>query len=437
MGRDKSSFSQLIGRQPSLRHGCLAFGLLLLGSCAQDSPPDADSTPTMIELVDTEVLAPPEPAPVDIEEPANAARHINHLGLEIYKQFSNEAGNVCVSPLSIGSALASILEGAQGDTAREIEASLGLEPGHRLAIGYQRVIADLERGNSEHCQANLANGLVYQKNTTLNQDFSWRLQNLYHTTTLATDFVADPNGARREINAWVSDTTSGMIRNFLGSRDTNVNTQFVLTSALGLNARWTQTFAPEHTGNETFFLQDGAEVVAPMMYQKGHFGVSLESSMVQILRMPYATEQLEMVILLPGKETAIHSLETMLSPDQIESWLARCQTAEVNIYVPRFMVQSEYYLDKALNTLGINCAFDAGCADFRDVARERFWLERTKHACYMRVNESGTSAAAATGLSNTFSDPHTFSANRPFLYLVRDTNAGAILFVGRVMNPLQ
>ena len=437
MGRDIFCFQRVGSIQRLLQQGCITAGLLLIGACAPSpsSSPAPDPIPTAV----VETVPPiPEAPRVDVESPADAARTLNALGLDVYKRFSNEAGNLCLSPISIGATLACILEGARGDTAQEIEAAMGLAPGHRIGMGYQRLLDDLKGRNSLLCQVNLANALVYQGNISLDPEFASRLDILYRSTTLSTDFVANPDGARREINAWVSDNTAGKIRNFLGSRDTKVDTRFLLTSALGLDAAWETVFPLNQTRNAAFLLQEGEAVVAPMMHQKSHVAASLGSRLLQVLRLPYAGKHLEMVLFLPGEETSLHTLESMLSPDQLETWLERCEVSEVNVYLPRFTVDSGYYLDKALKELGIDCAFEAGCADFKGIAQEHFCLERTKHACYLQVDERGARAAAATGSSvGTFSATPTFLGNRPFLYLVRDTNTGAILFVGRVMNPLE
>ena len=108
--------------------------------------------------------------------------------------------------------------------------------------------------------------------------------------------------------------------------------------------------------------------------------------------------------------------------------------------MPKFEMNTRYVLNETLETMGMPSAFSPRDADFSGISPEPNHIELVVHQAFIKVDEEGTEAAAATGaskgeLSEVIPFIPTFKADRPFIYLIRDTKSGAILFLGRVMDP--
>jgi serpin B len=155
--------------------------------------------------------------------------------------------------------------------------------------------------------------------------------------------------------------------------------------------------------------------------------------------MPYAGDELSMVVLLPRKWSALADLEREL-PRHLNGWLARLHPAdEVNVTLPRFKVETgRMSLRTALSGLGMPIAFTAR-ADFSGMSGEKLFLSEVVHKAFVEVNEEGSEAAAATAVIAKRVElpppPIEFRADRPFVFLIRDRRSGAVLFLGRLVNP--
>ena len=156
--------------------------------------------------------------------------------------------------------------------------------------------------------------------------------------------------------------------------------------------------------------------------------------------MPYVNNNLSMVILLPKKLDGIKELEKELVSDNLAGWLARIHKREVQVFFPRFKMTSEFELARVLGAMGMPDAF-SGKADFSGMTDNRdLFISAVVHKAYVDVNEEGTEAAAATGvtmkLTSVAPPPPVFRADHPFIFLIRDNQTGSILFLGRVANPV-
>jgi serpin B len=107
--------------------------------------------------------------------------------------------------------------------------------------------------------------------------------------------------------------------------------------------------------------------------------------------------------------------------------------------MPRFEFESDFNLKDTLADLGMPDAF-TGDADFSGMTGSRdLFIGEVIHKAFVSVDEAGTEAAAATAVVMPTAampeEPVEVTVDRPFIFLIRDIETGAILFVGRVVNP--
>jgi serpin B len=176
-----------------------------------------------------------------------------------------------------------------------------------------------------------------------------------------------------------------------------------------------------------------------MMNQQAEFGFAQVESL-QVLEMPYVGEELSMVVLLPKEPGGIGTLEKSLTAENLAKWLDAMRKREVIVALPKFKMTSKFGLNDVLQSMGMTEAF-SDRADFTGMTSRRdLFISAVIHQAFVEVNEEGTEAAAATGvtmkaLSVGPGQTPIFRADHPFLFLVRDKASGSILFLGRTLNP--
>jgi serpin B len=211
----------------------------------------------------------------------------------------------------------------------------------------------------------------------------------------------------------------------------------VLANAIYFNAAWLHPFEKESTQDGPFYLLDGSQVTVPMMRQDAHFRYFAGEG-VQAVELPYDGEEVSMVILVPDKGR-FPAFEAALTADQVADILAKMEFASVNLTMPKFKYDASLSLADTLKTMGMSDAFSMS-ADFSGMDGTRnLAITDVFHKAFVAVDEAGTEAAAATavviGLTAMPASPVDLTVDRPFVFLIRDVQTGAILFVGRVLNP--
>ena len=215
-------------------------------------------------------------------------------------------------------------------------------------------------------------------------------------------------------------------------------TRLVLTNAIYFDAAWAQPFDEKATKDGPFTLLDGSQVTVPTMRQTDSFGYA-KGDGYQAVELPYDGRQLSMVILLPDTGQ-FETFEASLNAKQVDAIVQELSSREVNLSMPRFKTESSFGLDETLRELGMRDAFSAQTADFSGMTGNHdLFIGAVIHKAFVSVDEAGTEAAVATAVIMELSalplEPLQVKVDRPFVFLIRDTETGTILFVGRVLNP--
>ena len=213
----------------------------------------------------------------------------------------------------------------------------------------------------------------------------------------------------------------------------------MLTNAIYFKGDWDVQFDRAQTRSAPFYLSDGTSAdVETMAMPGGRFGLR-EAPEAQVLELPYAGEELSMLVLLPRQRDGLAALEQNLDADTLAGWLQPVTKREVDVFLPRFSISSGFSLGDMLSGLGMRSAFVPGQADFSGMnGRMDLYISEAVHKAFVEVNEEGTEAAAATGIVvgiESIRETPVFRADHPFLFLIRDNRSGSILFLGRLADP--
>jgi serpin B len=363
----------------------------------------------------------------------------NSFALRLYHELSREPGSVFFSPYSISSVLALAYAGARGETASEIAKAMAIQlPAARFHTGSSIVSAQLSRADHQR-QLFLANRLWAEKHYRFAPAFLSLLQNNYGVGFEALEFQRDPEAARKIINKWVQDRTRDRIKDLLAPGLVRNETQMVLTSAIYFKAAWVIPFETGQTSPGEFYLTVSQKIRVPMMRRSFARVRYFASADMVGLELPYQNDEFSMILLMSTKVDGLSALEKSLNIEELKKRLSALSLHDVDLAIPRFQATREYSLKAALESLGMVRAW-TDAADFGGIVPDgsrKLVLSAAVHKAFVEVNERGTEASAATGLVMEMrAYPNAiFHADRPFVYLIRESKTGSILFMGRVADP--
>jgi len=353
------------------------------------------------------------------------------------KILGQDKGNVFFSPYSISSLFSMVYEGARGKTADQIQSVFHFISDDAMRKSNAKA-ENTNLSSSPLYKLDLANAIWVQDDYHIIPSYIDILQQYYNSNVTNLDFKTNPDDSRKTINIWVENKTNQKIQDLLPEGSVNQNTRVVLTNAIYFKGNWTNQFLATDTQNENFTTSDKNVVTVSMMSTFASFPY-YEDDKLQILQMPYQGDRLSMIVLLP-KDSNIQSLDDTLSPEQMHKWSLELVSTPVKVYMPKFSLDTKYILNDKLGSMGIRDAFDPNAADFTSITGNKdLSVSMAVHQAYLRVDERGTEAAAATGIIfQTTSMPiykDVFRADHPFVFMIYDKQTDLILFLGQVTDP--
>jgi serpin B len=423
--------------RPTVLSTALLGALLAAAGCTDAADPSAPG-----EILRSDLARDTAP---DVPEADRAALREGNtaFALKLHGQLRDEPGNLFYSPHSISTALAMTYAGARGETEAQMAAALSYTlPQDQLHAAKNWLDLELaSRGEG----AKAADGGGFRlrvTNATFGQtgygflaDFLDVLALHYGAGMALLDFAAAPDPAREAINDWVDAATEGRIGELLPQGSIADSTRLVLVNAIYFNAAWRDAFEESATADGVFAAPDG-DVTVPMMQHESVYGYATDAA-YDAVSLRYDGDELDMVIVAPAAGT-FDAFEAELDAGALDAIFAALTPAELRLTMPRWETRFRADLVPSLEALGMVDAFSRD-ADFSgmDGTRE---LEITGvfHEAFVKVNEAGTEAAAATAVvvgPTSVPDYLPVTIDRPFLFFIRDLDTGAILFIGRIVDP--
>jgi serpin B len=414
---------------------------LLMTSCAQLS--------ANAQVVESDLPRNTSPSvnPRDMEALASGNQA---FALDLYQTLLEEKdGNLFYSPYSISAALAMTYAGARNVTEKEMAEVMHFTlPQDRLHPAFNALdllLTSREGDNTgeedDGFRLNIANALWGQKDYEFLSEFLDVLAENYGAGLRVLDFSQDPEKARQIINDWVYEETEEKIEDLIPKGVIDPATRLVLTNAIYFNADWRYPFPKSDTHDGDFHLIDGTVVTVPLMSQTEGFRY-VEGEDYQAIALPYVGGEMEMVLLLPS-EGQFENFENSLNAEKVNEILNSMQTTEVWLTLPKFEFESDFSLSEVLIEMGMPSAFGIGAGtDFSGMdGTLNLAISEVLHKAFVSVDEEGTEAAAATAViiveMAVVADAAEMRIDRPFIFMIRDKGTNALLFLGRVMNPVE
>ncbi len=342
--------------------------------------------------------------------------------------------NLFVSPLSLHMALGMLLNGAEKETAEEIQKALKVDAVTLadLNAAYQTLIKDLPVADSK-VSLGLANSVWYRNDFSVENDFQSVLKDSFESEVTGLPF---DNAAKDRINKWASDKTNGKIKKVLDQIEPN-HVMFLL-NALYFKGDWKSKFDPKKTLDTPFKLENGQSKNVKMMYASSDFKVAYGSN-YNAIQLPYANGQFNMTLLIPKGESTVDELLKGITGEGWSQLMGRMASQGVTIGLPKFTLEYSGQLKETLQGMGIKRAFYEGAQLGKINKTADLYVDFVKQDAYLGIDEQGTEAAAVTtigvGLTSAGPEPARFICDRPFGLVISENTSNTILFMGRIKNP--
>ncbi len=405
----------------------------------------------------------PNPTPPPGRMPAeftatetNLLESANKFGLNLFREIAQNSGNtenVFISPLSVSYALGLCYDGANGETRDAIGATLemsGLSL-QEMNEAYRDVTQVLTR-TDPLVDFQTANSFWSREGKAIQPEFIDLAQTYFDARAEEIDFMAP--WAADTINAWVSNATKGkiteMVKHPIGSPAA------ILMNAIYFKGNWMFPFDTADTRAVPFYLADGSETRCDMMYltEEDHSyqvdpqriapdsnATAYTDDHVLAVSLPYGRGDFRMTIIGANAwshpEYTIDSVVSRFTYENWNQWLSGLRPTGFEIGLPKFKFECETNLKEVLMALGMEIAFDPNRADFSNLFSDGIgWLDKAKQKAFIQVDEKGTEAAAVTQMVFVDSMPQNLYCDRPFLIVIHEDVSGAILFIGKIAEPV-
>ncbi|XP_032764213.1 serine protease inhibitor A3L isoform X2 [Rattus rattus] len=364
------------------------------------------------------------------------------FALSLYKKLAlrNPDKNVVFSPLSISAALAILSLGAKDSTMEEILEGLKFNlteiTEEEIHQGFGHLLQRLSQPEDQ-VEINTGSALFIDKEQPILSEFQEKTRALYQAEAFIADFK-QPNEAKKLINDYVSNQTQGKIAELFS--DLEERTSMVLVNYLLFKGKWKVPFNPNDTTESEFYLDEKRSVKVPMMKIKEVTTpyVRDEELSCSVLELKY-TGNASALFILPD-QGKMQQVESSLQPETLKKWKDSLIPSMIDeFYLPKFSISADYSLEDVLPELGIKEVFSTQ-ADLSGITGDKdLIVSQVVHKAVLDVAETGTEAAAATGVKfvpmSAKLDPLIIVFDRPFLLIISDTETEIAPFLAKIFNP--
>ncbi|MBM3434836.1 MAG: serpin family protein [Bacteroidetes bacterium] len=366
----------------------------------------------------------------------------NTFGFGLLNKINDESeasDNIVISPLSASMALGMTMNGAAGDTRTAMENTLGFKDmtADDINESYKNLIGALTTVDPQ-VTIEIPNSIWYSHVFSVLQEFVNVNINYFNAEVNPLDF-SDPASVD-VINNWVAESTHDKIKTILDQIDEGA--RMFLINAVYFNGTWKFEFDEQYTEPETFYLADGTTKQVDMMKQEATLSY-FSNEVFEAVDLFYGSGNFSMVVMLPKADYTPDDIISQMNDQNWNIWMNYFSEANIQLSMPKFKLEYEKRLNDALIGMGMAPAFDPYAADFSKInPDEPLFIGFVKQKTFIDVNEEGTEAAAVTivGMFTTSTPapelPYFFTVNKPFVFAIKERDTGAILFLGKVMEPL-
>lgn len=361
----------------------------------------------------------------------------NSFGFNLFEKIlsSEDADkNLMISPLSVSQALSMALNGANDNTLTQMQDILGFKDFTTGDINFSnQLLVNSLVDHDPKVKLQIANSVWYRNDFSPKTDFINANQTYYNAEVNQYD-PAKPDEAKKNMNNWVEDKTNGKIEEII-DEVTPDNVLFLL-NAVYFKGVWKTQFKKSDTESLPFTLDNGSEINVETMTGKVNLSYYNEEKF-SVIKLPYGQGKFNMFIFLPEEGYTTNEIASEIKITNFAS-LNNSVPSEREIWLPKFEFEYKNELNDELSDLGMTDAFNSSAADFSNIADINLYISKVNHKTYIKTDEEGSEAAAATSVEVNFTSigpDGIIMINRSFLFAIVEDDTNSILFIGRVYDP--
>lgn len=391
---------------------------------------------------------PPAPNPPTTTQ-SQVVQGNSQFALDIYQELVDENENQMLSPYSISTALAMVYAGADANTATELQNVMGYGVNNtNFHQVFNQLTNSIEQNVSSptNSEVNVVNKIWRSNNLSFLPAFETIMNNQYLAPVVATDFTQSA-AARQQINNWVDQETHQLIPELLPNGFISDQTASILVNALYFKADWEHQFTPGMTQSQSFKTSNST-VNTDMMSEliPTNMLKFTEDVDAEVLELFFKDKQSSMLVILPKDQNiGINNfVQQKLSKAKVDQWLNDLDYptpsgSNFSIQLPKWDFENDFDLVTTLKALGINDAFSVSAANLSKMTDTPLFVDKIKHKTVISTHEGGVEAAGSTAVGTAVTSvppiERTITANRPFVFIIKDTETNSILFIGHVQDP--
>ncbi|NXL94208.1 SERP3 protein, partial [Alectura lathami] len=366
------------------------------------------------------------------------------FAINLYRHISEAENrtNLVVSPASVAISLELLQFGAQGNTFTELQDALGYNIHDQSVQDLLHAVYEGAANSGQGTMVQLACSLFVHTGVQLSPRFAARAAHWANSSLQRADFT-DPNRTAAQVQEWItSNLAGGDLHGVPLEGAVSPLSRVAVVSTMNFKSTWLKKFSFTDTQSLPFTTVEGSTLKVPTMHHTaevnyGQFQTAALEAF-SVVELPYAGEKLSMFLVLPShRRTPLSLIESHLSAKTITLWANSLKRTKMDIFLPRFSIQSLFDLKTVFSALGIRDAFDPISANFKGMSEQAgLYISEAIHKSKIEITEDGTKASGATAMVLLKrSRMPIFKADRPFTFFLRQANTGSVLFVGRVTNP--
>ncbi|KAM3871369.1 protein Z-dependent protease inhibitor [Diretmus argenteus] len=360
------------------------------------------------------------------------------FAMNLYRKISiYHDKNIFFSPLSISTTFAALSMASDGVTRKEILTGFNLDQLEQVdqpeAIPkrFQQLHENITQNGSLTLDQGMA--LFVGKQFVVEKTFEDQMKTFFDADINNVDF-ADTRASIHIINEYIKNKTGNKVTDMITTLD--ALTQLMLINTIFFQGEWQMPFNPNFTVKAPFYIDNYRIVRVPMMFKEDKFYTMEDVPLgVKVLKLPYK-KGVAMLIVLPNKGTDYTFIDDEISAARFLSWIKKLKKLKLEVNMPKFKMEQSYSLQTLLPDLGVTSVF-SDLANLTRLSKDKdLKVSEVLHTAVIEVDETGTTAAAATtGGITAYSLPRTFTIDRPFFFFIYHENTNSLLFMGRVIDP--
>ena len=322
--------------------------------------------------------------------------------------------NFMVSPVSIEMAMMALAaEDRSGNVKRDILNFYGITDFKQYRNAANNFLINMKKKDI----VNINNSIWYNVDNINNDLFQSHICNcLPEKHFFSKKYIVNNSNAVSLINSWVYKKTHGKISEIVDNSDFSS----VILNATYFKKKWEKPFAKELTHKSVFYNVDGSTSAVGMMSNDDTYNYYSNENF-EMVEIPYENNAASMYVFLPKKSINDFRLEWL------EMGISNKKEKYLSLKLPRFKEETSLNLTEMFKSLGLKSIFDPGSLNGVQISD-------ILHKTYIDVNEEGTEAAAVTGIITRCCLAPQFNINRPFIYVITESQTGKLLFAGKKLS---